>query len=119
MLCSYLHSRGIKDKVYLDYTTNNIDFNRRSRLVSVNGFDFVVNQLFDDTDAVGIGLVATNKVLGTDNGNMVAIGAIEGDDIICFDVFTGNIVLWMIENGDGEYIKIADSFAEFVNKCFE
>lgn len=117
MLLDYLYNRGIKDRAYLNYVKKQKDIKLRYRLASINDFDFMVSQLFDESEAIGVGLIVTNEILGTNRGQTVAIGAIEGDDIICFDVPTGSIILWMIESGNGENIKIADSFEEFMDKC--
>ena len=113
MLYRYLCNRGVKDKAYIDYLKKIDSFQMGFRLTSINGFDFKVIQLFDKTDYPGRGLIVTNEILGTDHGDIVAIGAIDGDDLVCIDVARGKIVIWMIENGEGEYLDIADSFSEF------
>lgn len=113
MFC-YLEKRGVKDKDYLEILKAGV-MEREYRLCQAEGTDFMFARLFDESDVPGYGLIRTNQSLHTDEGAQIAIGIVEGDDIVCMDVFNGTISLWLIENGDGERLKIADCFKQFWN----
>ena len=66
---------------------------------------------------MGYGLITTNSLLKMDIGSYMAIGLIEGDDVICMELKSGSILLWMIQSGDGEFIKVFDSFEAFIDAC--
>jgi len=59
------------------------------------------------------GLIASNNILHLDHEHQVAIGLVEGDDVICIDLKDGSINLWLVENGNGEHITLAPDFASF------
>lgn len=77
----------------------------------------MVSHFLDLSERCGYGLIVTNKTLGTDTGDTLVIGLIEGDDVICMDIPSGSISIWMIQSGDGEQLKVADSFQEFLASC--
>ncbi len=113
-IMEYLHLRGVKDKNYQDYLLHSDVLCLKFQLCSLNGFDYMVNHLFDASERLGYGLIPTNRVLNTDKTSCIAIGLIEGDDMICMDVFSGEIFLWMIQTGEGERLRVASSFKEFM-----
>ena len=111
-LYQYLISRGINDPFYLKILQNGISENEYL-LCSADGYDFLFSHLLDESELAGYGLIITNQYLHTQAGHEVAIGLVEGDDVICIDVRDGTINLWLVENGSGEHIKVASSFFEF------
>lgn len=113
----YLVARGVKDNSYQSFLFSNSTVNHAFKLCSTNGLDYMVSHFLDSSEQVGYGLIPTNEVLKTDGGNFLAIGLIEGDDVICMDIPSGAISLWMIQSGNGESLKVADSFEEFLAKC--
>lgn len=114
----YLTGRSVEDTFYRKFLSTNsaaedLDF----VLFSVGGFDYMVSHFLDSSERAGYGLIPTNKILKTDKGDRLVIGLIEGDDVICMDIPSGTISLWMIQSGNGESLKVADSFEEFLAKC--
>ena len=115
-LVAYLERRGVHDEAYKAHilaSPSDLSF----ELCSANGFDFMVSYFLDGSDRIGYGLIPTNETLKTGNGNRMAIGLIEGDDVICLDIPTGKISLWMIQTGNGESLDVADSFDRFFEMC--
>lgn len=110
----YLVSRGVKDSTYLDFIKNNKLGILESNLCSAGGFDFGISHFFGISKVSGYDIIAANKNLKTDEGNIVSIGLIEGDDVICLCIENNEIFLWMIINGNGETIKVANSFDELL-----
>ena len=119
MIYKYAVARGVTDRNYLEYVRNPSSYRFVFKIAMAEDLAFEVNRLFDDSLLQGYGLMATNEILGTNEGDILSIGSIEGDDIVCMNIPSKAIYLWMIENGDGEYIKIADSFEDFLDKCCE
>lgn len=112
-LLEYIVSRGIKDQWYLDLLSHGSLNKSEFRLCNVDRYDFLISHFFNESDDVGYGLISSNQNLHTDNGTQVAIGLVEGDDVICFDTRDGSINLWLIENGNGEHLNVAPDFASF------
>ena len=116
-LIDYLDQRGVKDNNYrkfvLNYATENYNFS----LCTTNGFDYAVSHFLDRSSKKGYGLVSTNKALGTDTGRQLAIGLIEGDDVICLNLQDGQINIWMVQNGNGEHLVVAKTFQDFLDNC--
>lgn len=79
----------------------------------------MVSHFLDLSERSGYGLIVTNETLKTASGDALAIGLIEGDDVICMDIPSGTILIWMIQSGNGEFIKVSDSFEEFLANCCE
>lgn len=113
----YLDKRDIKDEKFVEYLSRMVLKETTSKVCSVEGFDFVLSHFLDNSDIPGYGLIITNQILGLDEGNKIAIGLIEGDDVVCMDILTGQITIWLIQTGEGEDIKVADSFREFQEMC--
>ena len=118
-LVDYLKKKHINDTTFLSFIYNENSEDIVYKLCSVDGFDFVVSHFFDDSDKKGYGLVVTNEILTLKKENYIAIGLIEGDDIICMDVDDGSIYGWLVQTGCGEYIKLYDSFEIFLDECLE
>lgn len=115
-LDKYLDSKGVLDKTYREFLSKN-DSDLEFKLCSVSGFDFMVDHFLDASDIRGYGIIPTNETLKLTETTFLAIGLIEGDDIICMDVTTGKIILWLIQTGIGEHLLVADSFADFLKSC--
>ena len=113
----YLDNQGIHDEVLWDYILKYEYPDEGYKLCSVGKFDFMVSHFFDDSDLPGYGLIATNAILEGKDEDLVAIGLIEGDDIICYKKFTGQVFLWMVQTGVGELVEVADTFKQFIEKC--
>ena len=113
-LLKYLRTRNVSDNTYIDFCCNHLMEGEEFVLCSINEFDFVVDHFFDESNEIGLGLIPTNEILNTSTGKILSIGTIQGDDIICMDIETGKIKLWLIENGGGETIEVADTLASFL-----
>lgn len=114
----YLKDRGVKDQDYLHFMKNNPEKLDEFSVCRVDGFDFRVSHFLDESDKLGYGLVVTNQQLKLDNTKYLAIGLIEGDDVICLNLENGTVALWLVENDDGNWLQVADSFADFVDMIF-
>lgn len=118
-LISYLDQRGVKDNIYREFVLNYATENYNFSLCTANGFDYAVSHFLDRSSKKGYGLIATNIALGTETGRQLAIGLIEGDDVICLDLKNGQISIWMIQNGNGEHLIVAKTFRDFLDNCCE
>lgn len=116
-LQQYLNNRGIHDADYMEYISSLSGRISVFQPCTVGNLEYAVSHLLDTSDKKGYGLIPTNDVLNTKTGKWMAIGLIEGDDIICMDTQSGKIALWMIQTGDGEYLEVADSFKSFIEMC--
>lgn len=112
-IIEYLDQRKVEDKDYREYLISGDTALKEFCLASHKSFDFMVSHFLDNSSKRGYGLIATNEWLQLPD-DWMAIGLIEGDDIICMDLTDGSIYLWMIQTGNGEYLKVADSFKELL-----
>lgn len=115
----YLKKQGVTDKDFFSFMLGTKDKDLCFKLCSVDGFDFMVSHFFDDSEQSGYGLISTNDMLKTTGSQFTAFGLIEGDDVICLNSSNGAIYIWLIQTGNGEYIKVSSSFKEFINECIE
>lgn len=109
----YLIERKLFDSDYF-HSVKAEDLNKKQyKLFSADGQDYMLSHFFDDSNELGYGLIKTNCILRTDNTDMVAIAAVQGDDVICINALDNSIWLWCIQSANGNYVKIADSFNLF------
>jgi hypothetical protein len=80
----------------------------------VNGDPYAVQCFMGISNIIGYDLIKANQMLKLKN--RVAIGLVDGDDPICIEKETGYVYLLLLETGDGEEIKIAESVEAFINK---
>ena len=95
----------IKNKIVGLFTENEFD---------VNGDPYAVQCFMGISNIIGYDLIKANQMLKLKNH--VAIGLVDGDDPICIEKETGHVYLLLLETGDGEEIKIAESVEAFINK---
>ncbi len=116
-LDDYLNQRGVKDDIYRAFVKQYRPDDYSFTMCSTDGFDYIVSHFLDKSKRKGYGLIATNETLETEQRGQLAIGLIEGDDVICLDPRTGRISLWLIQTGNKEYIAVAKSFQDFIKRC--
>lgn len=118
-LIGYLDRCGVMDRSYRDFVLRSNSDEYIFTLCTTSGFDYAVSHFFDKSEKKGYGLIATNEALRTGLGHQLAIGLIEGDDVVCLDPKTGRISIWMIQTGNGEQLVVAESFDDFIQFCCE
>lgn len=106
----YLKSRNVTDSCYILQYADSL----QNKTIIVKGIEFEVAFIFSEQTEQMLGIKEANKRLGTDIGDVVTIGLLSGDDPICMDTKTGEIFFWLIENGDGLKLKVADSFEKLI-----
>ncbi len=118
-MLSYLNSRKVVDREYRNLLLSGDLQNCAFKLCSVDGFDFMMSHFLGSSDEVGYGLIPTNRTLGLDGSNQLAIGLIEGDDVVCMNLDDGSINLWLLEMADGKRMSVATSFGDFWGMCLK
>lgn len=118
-LVDYLNQRGVRDDIYRSFVQRYRPDNYKFIMCSANGFDYIVSHFLDKSERKGYGLIATNETLQTEKSGQLAIGLIEGDDVICIDPQTGRISLWLVQTGNNDYVTVAESFQGFIESCCE
>ena len=110
----YLKKRKIADTDYYQYAVSKEPVSEYKMIEVRPGMEFQVTVIFSDNQKYPLSIEQANINLGLQNGNDVAIGLLDGDEIVCLNCATGAVYFWLIENGDGEKIKIASSFTKFI-----
>lgn len=113
-LLEYLKSRKVLDLGFIEFMTSTRVNHKEFKLFSVNNQDYMISRIFDESDAVGFSLIKTNEILETNKTNLVVFAAVEGDDVICFNTADNSIWIWCLQTGNGECIKISDTFRAFI-----
>lgn len=80
---------------------------------SAMNMDYAIDHFLDESDEMGYGYECTNKIVSNDR--LVIFGLVEGDDALCFERPSGDVVLWLIQSEGGKIIPLASSLADFLN----
>ena len=117
-IMKYLLSRGLAPEI-VEYLTSEEANKSEFIPFSVNREDYAIHHFLDGSHRPGYGVKKTNDQLKTFETDYVAVALVEGDDVICINVQDGSVHLWLIQSGDGEMIKVADSFSDFLSISIE
>ena len=110
-------------KIYQNYgLVSKVDFLIQNQVVGMfkeNEFfvgedPYAVQCIMGKSDIPGFDLEKANTFIKLKG--YTVIGLVEGDDLICIENSTGHIYISLVQTGDGENIKIADSIEMFINK---
>lgn len=112
-LIEYLKSRNVLDLGIVDFITSDCIKQKNFKLFSANNQDYMISHFFDESDDVGFSLIKTNEILETNKTDMIAIAAVGGDDVICLSTTDNSVWIWCLQTGNGECIKISDTFKLF------
>lgn len=111
---SYLKSRKVREPTFFALLKNNTFGFIRDVTFKVDNIQYNVAYLLSCSENSGYDIVKANGNLSMVlQANEVAIGIVEGDDVIYYDNLTGGVYLFLIENGNGERLKIANTLSEF------
>lgn len=112
---TYLQYRKVNVPQYFELINNN-DFGiLKNNTIVINGLEYRVDALCTCSSNSGYDIVNVNKNLQTDNGDTIVIAGVAGDDVICMDISTGEIFIWLIETGEWEKEYVAPSIDVFIN----
>ena len=114
-LFAYLDSRKVCNKAYRSFLEKTPFGCLEENTFFVNGECYGVSHFLTVSKIDGFDIKKANQHLGLDKGNIMAIALVEGDDVICLDLVTGEVFLWMISCGDGEKILISKTFDMFLD----
>ena len=118
---NYLKTRNVKDDKYLQFIMDNdFAFLKDNKIVVFNkeynqNEEYMIENFLSCSNVAGRDIVQANKNLGLDDGDIVAVASVAGDDTICMNVKTNEICLYLIETGDMQFVHVADNFVEFCN----
>lgn len=110
---AYLLSRGLASDI-AEYLTSKKANDSTFIPFAVNREDYAIHHFLDCSQRAGYGIKKTNDQLNTIETDYVAVALVEGDDVICINVKDNSVYLWLIQSGNGEMIKVTDSFADFL-----
>ena len=111
----YLKFRKVKDKVLLHDIEKEVILDLAP--LFVGGDEYEVYYIMSLMDEDGFDIEQINQNVGTGSGNIVTIGLVEGDDLLCVDTQDNSMYIKLIENGDGEMIKVANDYEDF-KRCY-
>ena len=114
-LMKYLDSRNVRNQVYRNFLMQTPMGCLEANTFSVNGECYGVSHFLSVSNIEGFDIQKANKNLGLDKGNIMAIALVEGDDVLCMNIKTGEVFLWMISCGNGEEVLVSKTFTEFLD----
>ncbi len=114
---SYLKSKDVNNASYIKFIKNNNFGILAKNVFNANNEEYSLEYFFSCSSVEGKDIINANKNIQSllIDKNLLGIAKVLGDDIVCLDIKTGEIYLWLIETNDGEKIHIAKSFDEFIN----
>ena len=115
---NYLANRGVDNQNYLEIIKN-YPFGLLADNIfyigeMVSGYEYTLEYFFSDIATICPDIETVNKNLQTDSGDILSIANVYGEDIICMNIKTGEILLWELESGNGDMIHIAKDIKEFI-----
>ncbi len=118
MVLNYLVNRGVENKTYLEIIKN-YPFGLLAENIfyigeAIVGYEYTLEYFFSDEATMSPDIKTVNKNLQTDCGDILSIANVYGEDIICMNIKTGEILLWELESGNGDMVHIAKNFEEFL-----
>lgn len=114
-LYEYLQNRGVTDKIYLNFISEEQTRDKKYKLFSVERQDYMLSHFLDASDEPGYGLIKTNDVLGLTHTEILAIALVEGDEVICINNNDNSICLLSFQSGQRKLYGVAGTFHEFLS----
>lgn len=114
-LTEYLCKRNVADSFFLEFILSKSTQKSEFKLFFVNNQEYMISHFLDESNVLGHDLIATNDILKTTETDMLVFAMVEGDDAVCLNLSDNSIWLWRFESYDTNFIKIADSFGEFID----
>ena len=122
---SFLESKGVKDKNYLNLIKEN-DFGcLEPNFVHLNSHDMNSGDYeieaflscapgFNDIVETNQNLESAAKDIGVECDGGISIAAVAGDDVLWLDLKTGKVYLWFVGTGSFEKVYFAPSVKKLV-----
>lgn len=110
----YLKKRKVNNLDYYLLIKNNRFGLIKNVKFDVNNIEYNMSHLLGCSQNPGYDIIKANNNLKTLSSNELAIGVVEGDDIVCYDLKGDFVFLYLIENGDGEKVIITKSLSKFI-----
>jgi hypothetical protein len=115
-LFAYLDLRNLQNQEYRKFIQESPFGCLEENTLLVDGEGYGVSHFLTVSNIDGFDLEKANKNLGLDKGEVMAIALVEGDDVLCLHLKTGEVFLWMISCGEGEEIPVTATFTEFLDR---
>lgn len=118
---NYLKIRNVKDDKYLEFINNNDFAFFKDNIIHIfnkeynQNDEYMIENFLSCSSVAGRDIIQANKNLGLDIGDIIAIASVAGDDVVCMNIKTNEICLYLIETGNMKFVHIADNFVDFCN----
>lgn len=76
--------------------------------------EFGITHFLSKSDIAGYDIQKVNTLLGTEALGIVAFAIVVGDDALCYDTKSKEVILWMIQTGGGERLLVSDNLSKFL-----
>lgn len=82
----------------------------------VNDEPYELTHFLSKSSTIGYDIRKVNELLGLQGTDDVAIAVVLGDDVLCCNIKTDKVFLWLVQTGDGKKVDVDDSLTAFLNK---
>ena len=76
--------------------------------------EYGISHFLSKSDIAGYDIQKVNTLLGTEALGIVAFAVVVGDDVLCYDVKSREVILRMIQTGRGKRLIVSDSLTKFL-----
>ena len=76
--------------------------------------EYGITHFLSKSDIAGYDIQKVNTLLGTEALDIVAFAIVVGDDALCYDIKSKEVILWMIQTGGGERLFVSDNLSKFL-----
>lgn len=76
--------------------------------------EYGITHFLSKSDIAGYDIKKVNTLLGTEALGIVAFAIVVGDDVLCYDIMSKEVILWMIQTGGGERLLVSDNLSKFL-----
>ncbi len=76
--------------------------------------EFGISHFLSKSDVTGYDIQKVNTLLGTEALNIVAFAIVMGDDVLCYDIKSKEVILWLVQTAEGERLLVSDNLTKFL-----
>lgn len=80
--------------------------------------EYGISHFLSKSDVIGYDIQKVNTLLGTEALGIVAFAIVVGDDVLCYDIKSEEVVLWMIQTDGGERLLVSDNLTMFLKSLY-
>ena len=110
----YLESRKVTNQELVRIILNQPFGLLKDTTFFIGEEEYGITHFLAKSDIAGYDIQKVNTILGTEALGIVAFAIVVGDDALCYDIKSKEVILWMIQTGGGERLLVSDNLSKFL-----